>query len=159
MIPFLKICWNKLIALFKQGLSPKELALSIVVALLVSVLPIVGVDMLILSFVALPLRLNLPIMITLNYAATPLKFFTLVPFIKFGAIVFGTQHNLLSYQAIKDSFEKGFFYTIGSLSYEVICGLAGWLVFAVPIAFISFFLLKGLIGLFVKAKTSLDTNQ
>ena len=154
----IKKYWKKVLLVFKQGLAPRDLALSITIALLISVFPILGVDAIILTCIAIPLRLNLPIMIVVNYAATPLKFFTLIPFISFGGLVFGTDHTLLSYDAIKTSFEQGFFYTLNSLMFELICGMVGWLVFAVPVALVGFYLLKGILKFFVLTETTIDAN-
>jgi len=59
----IKKYWKKVLLVFKQGLAPRDLALSITIALLISVFPILGVDAIILTCIAIPLRLNLPIMI------------------------------------------------------------------------------------------------
>ena len=150
MPSFLKKAWVKFVALFKQGLSPRDLALSIVVSLLVVVFPIFGADTIALTSIALPLRLNLPIMIAIDYIATPLKFILIIPFIKFGAMVFGTEHTLLTLDAIKSCFDVGFFSTLKSLSFELLCGFVGWAVFAIPVAIISFYILKVILIFFVK---------
>lgn len=152
MPSFIKKAWIKIVALFKQGLSPRDLALSIVMSLLVVAFPVFGIDTIALTSIALPLRLNLPIMIAIDYIATPLKFVLIIPFIKFGAFVFGTEHTLLSLDAIKASFEAGFFSTLKSLSFELLCGFVGWAVFAIPVTIIAFYILKVMLTYFVKSK-------
>jgi len=152
MPSFFKKAWLRLIKLFKQGLTPRDLALSIVVSLLISAFPLLGIDTIVLTSVALPLRLNLPIMIAINYIATPLKFALLIPFINFGGYVFGVEHTLLSLDSIKDSFDLGFFSTIKSLSFELVCGFVGWAVFAIPVAIVTFYILKLILTFFIKPK-------
>ena len=80
--------WNKFKALLKQGLTPKQLAISIVVSALVSIFPIFGISTIVLTCIAIPFKLNLPIMIAFSYIIEPLKFLVLIPFINLGAIIF-----------------------------------------------------------------------
>ena len=70
---FLKKAWIKIKALLNEGLTPKQLALSIVISVLVSVFPIFGISTIILTALAIPLKLNLPIMIAVSYIAEFLK--------------------------------------------------------------------------------------
>ena len=95
--------WEKFKALLKQGLTPKQLAISLVVSTLISIFPIFGITTIALTCIALPFRLNLPIMIAFSYIVGPLKFLVLIPFINLGASVFGTEHTLLTFEAINTS--------------------------------------------------------
>ncbi len=149
--------WNKTKALLKQGLTPKQLALSLVISLLVSIFPIFGLSTIALTCIALPFRLNLPIMITSSYIFGPIKFLVLIPFINLGASIFGTEHTLLTYEAIKASYNESFFETAKALSYELLCGSLGWLLTAIPVGFILYFLLKTTLTYFDKLKTKRST--
>lgn len=144
--------WEKLKDVFKQGLTPKQLALSIVIAILVSVFPIFGISTIVLTSIALPLRLNLPIMIALSYTLEPLKYLVVIPFINIGARVFGAEHTLLSYEAIKNSYKISFFETAKALSYELLCGFAGWAITAIPLGILLYFILKGFFVYYNKRK-------
>lgn len=146
---YLKNVWIKLVALFKQGLSPKLLALSIAVSMVVSMFPIFGITTLVLACIAIPLKLNLPIMIVLSYVFEPLKLFLLIPFINIGAKIFGAKHTLLTYEAIKTSYEFDFFGTTRSLAYELICGFGGWVIIALPVSILFYLLLKMLFSKFL----------
>lgn len=147
--------WEKLKAVLKQGLTPKQLSLSIVIAILVSFFPIFGISTIVLTSVALPLRLNLPIMIALSYALEPLKYLVVIPFINIGARVFGAEHTLLSFEAIKASYDISFFDTVKALSYELLCGFAGWTITAIPIGVLLYFTLKGILTYYEKPKNTL----
>ena len=139
---YFKNSWKKLVALFKQGLNPRALALSIAVSLVISMFPIFGITTIVLACIAIPLKLNLPIMIVLSYVFEPLKLFLLIPFINIGAKIFGAKHTLLTYNAIKTSYEYDFFGTTRSLVYELVCGFGGWVIIAVPFSILFYFLLK-----------------
>ncbi|MDB2462821.1 DUF2062 domain-containing protein [Algibacter sp.] len=140
---FLNRIWQKIKALLKQGLTPKQLALSLVISTLVSIFPIYGISTIILTCIALPLRLNLPIMIAFSYVAETLKLLVLIPFINLGGYIFGTEHTLLTFEAIKTSYQSNFWQTAQDLSYELLCGAVGWTLTAIPLGIILYFLLKG----------------
>ena len=147
---FLKKYWGKFKDLFKQGLTPKQLSLSITVALVVSLFPIFGVSTIILAALAVRFKLNLPIMIALSYFVEPIKAILFVPFINIGETLFGTEHTLLTFEAIKASYDLSFWATLKSLSYELLCGFAGWTLTILPASFLFYFLLKELLKLFMK---------
>ena len=154
---FLKKTWSKLIVLFKQGLSPKQLALSLVISMLVSIFPMYGISTIILTFIALPLKLNLPIMIVVSYIAEPIKIVLLIPFINVGAWFFGVEHSLLTFEAIKLSYNESFIKTLKALSYELLCGFIGWALIAIPLGILSYFILKGVLTYFDKLKVKKET--
>ena len=82
MTGYFKKIWNKIKKLFKQGLTPVQLAMTITMAVLVSLFPIFGITTIVLTAIALPMRLNLPIMIVLSYIIEPLKILLLIPWMK-----------------------------------------------------------------------------
>ena len=145
--------WIKFKAIIKQGLTPKQLALSIVVSTLVSVFPVFGISTIALTCMALPLRLNLPIMIAFSYVIEPLKLIVIIPFINIGASVFETEHTLLTIEAIKTSYKTGFWSTSKELSYELLCGTVGWALTAIPVGIVLYFILKGILTYLDKIKT------
>ena len=151
--------WEKFKALLEQGLTPRQLAISLVVSTLVSIFPIFGITTIALTCIALPFKLNLPIMITFSYIIGPLKFLVLIPFINLGASVFGTEHTLLTFEAIKTSYEASFFDTAKALSYELLCGTVGWLLTAIPLGVVLYFILKGVLTYFDKLKTNRLTTK
>lgn len=147
---FLKKYWEKFKELFKQGITPKQLALSITVASVVSLFPIFGISTIVLAALAVRFKLNLPIMIALSYIVEPIKAILFVPFINIGETLFGTAHTLLTFEAIKASYDLNFWVTLKSLSYELICGFAGWTLTVLPASILLYFLLKEILKLFVK---------
>ena len=146
--------WEKFKALLKQGLTPKQLALSIVISALVSVFPMFGITTIALTCIAIPFKLNLPIMVAFSYIAGPFKYLVLIPFINIGASVFGAKHTLLTFDAIKASYESDFWITVKDLSWEVVCGAAGWGLTAVPIGILLYFVLKAILIYFSRVKAN-----
>jgi uncharacterized protein (DUF2062 family) len=143
---------TKIIALFKQGLTPIELTKSIIVSGLISTIPILGVSTFLLTALSLKRKLNLPIMIAQSYLMWPIQVIMIIPFINIGEFIFSVPKTNHSAQEIIASFQNSFFATLSHLSFELLCGFGGWLLTAVPFSvgvyLASIFILK----LFLKAK-------
>ena len=143
---------TKIIALFKQGLTPVELTQSIIVSGLISTIPILGVSTFLLTALSLKRKLNLPIMIAQSYIMWPIQVVMIIPFINIGEFIFSVPKTNHSAQEIIASFQNSFFATLSHLSFELLCGFGGWLLTAVPFSaglyLVSIFILK----LFLKAK-------
>lgn len=118
---------TKISTLFKQGLTPKEVSQSIIVSVLISVIPIIGVSTFMITTVSLKSKLNLPIMVALSYLMWPIQILLIIPFIRAGEFIFSVQLKQHSVEEIVTSFQTGFFKTLSYLSFELLCGLGGWL--------------------------------
>ena len=124
----------KTTALFKQGLSPKELSQSLIVSGLISTIPILGVSTFMITSVSLKRKLNLPVMISLSYLMWPIQILLIIPFIRIGEFIFSVPRNHHTAEEIISSFQNSFFQTVSQLSFELLCGLGGWFLTAVPLA-------------------------
>jgi uncharacterized protein (DUF2062 family) len=140
MILNFKAILQKIKAPFQQGLGAKEVTKAIIISLLITVFPVFGVITLLLTFTAIKFKLNLPIMIVISYLATPLQYMFFLPFIHLGENIMNTSHTLLTVQEIKNAFDLSFFDTIRRLLFELICGISGWFLIALPISLIALFL-------------------
>lgn len=125
---------DKTTALLKQGLTPKELSQSLIVSGLISTIPILGVSTFMITTVSLRQKLNLPIMISLSYLMWPVQILLIIPFIRVGEFIFSLPRNQHTVEEIISSFQTSFFQTLSQLSFELLCGLGGWLLTAVPLA-------------------------
>ncbi len=125
---------DKTTALLKQGLTPKELSQSIIVSGLISTIPILGVSTFMITTVSFKRKLNLPVMITLSYLMWPVQIMLIIPFIRVGEFIFSVPRNHHTVEEIITSFQNSFFQTLSQLSFELLCGLGGWLLTAVPVA-------------------------
>lgn len=129
---------DKTAALLQQGLSPKELSQSLIVSGLISTIPILGVSTFLITTFAVKRRLNLPIMISLSYLMWPIQILMIIPFIRVGEFIFSLPQNKHTVDEIVNSFQNSFFQTLSQLSFELLCGFGGWLLTAVPIAIIMY---------------------
>ena len=118
----------------KQGLTPKELSQSLIVSGLISTIPILGVSTFMITTVSLKRKLNLPVMISLSYLMWPIQILLIIPFIRVGEFIFSVPRNPHTVDEIISSFQTSFFQTLSRLSFELLCGLGGWFLTAVPLA-------------------------
>nr|WP_315198093.1 DUF2062 domain-containing protein [uncultured Flavobacterium sp.] len=125
---------NKITALFKQGLSPIQLSRSVIVSGALSIIPILGVTTFILTALTLKKKLNLPIMIAISYLMWPIQVLLIIPFIRVGEFIFSVPSTHHTAGEIINSFQNNFFQTLSYLSFELLCGLGGWLLTVVPIS-------------------------
>ncbi len=133
---------QKAIGLFKQGLTANEMAKSIAIGALVGVIPMFGISTVTITALAIRLRLNLPMSIFFTYAVGPIHLLMFIPFIKMGERILGVQHTLVSFSVIREAFSEDYMKAIIDLSLEIVCGLTGWALVAIPTAFVLYFMLR-----------------
>ena len=127
--------WERVKSLFNQGLAPRELAMSIVMGSLIGVLPLFGISTAIIAFLAVTLRLNLPLAVFMTYAVSPIHLLLIIPFIRIGEYVMGVQHSLITLVAIQEAFSSNFLQAIRDLIFQIGCGLVGWIIAGIPFAY------------------------
>ena len=119
--------------LLKQGITPKRLALSMASGAVIGMFPIIGSTTLICTVIALVLRLNLPAIQLANYLVYPLQIILVIPFINFGAVLFQIDMPPLSAQELTLLFEQDFWGTIVSFLDAILCAVAAWVLFCIPV--------------------------
>jgi uncharacterized protein (DUF2062 family) len=72
-----------------QGLSPDQIALTCAVGLCIAVIPVIGVTTALSFLAAWALRLNQPVIQTINWTSYPLQLLLIFPFIRLGEKIFG----------------------------------------------------------------------
>jgi uncharacterized protein (DUF2062 family) len=73
-----------LLALLRQGMSPKRLALCVAIGVVVGNIPILGVSTLLCAAIALVFRLNLPAIQLVQAAMAPTQVLLIIPFVRLG---------------------------------------------------------------------------
>ena len=132
---------DKITALFKQGLSPLLLSKSIITSVALSIIPILGVSTFILTALSIKKKLNLPIMIAISYLMWPIQILLIIPFIRVGEFIFSVPSSHHTAEEIINSFQNNFFQTLSHLSFELLCGIGGWMLTVLPVSIGTYFLL------------------
>ena len=95
-----------IINLLRQGITPEKIALSLAIGVCLGVFPVLGSTTALCALAAILFRLNLPAIQLVNYFVYPLQLALLIPFIRFGEIIFRAPHVPLSLTIIVDSIKR-----------------------------------------------------
>lgn len=80
---------SAIVAQITQGLSPEKIALTIAVGLCIAINPVIGTTTVGCFVAAWALRLNQPIIQTINWSTYALQLLLIFPFIRLGEWIFG----------------------------------------------------------------------
>ncbi len=78
-----------IVAQLKQGVTPKEIALTLALGAVLGIFPILGATTVLCAIVGVWLRLNQPVIQLVNYLVYPLQVLLLIPFYRAGERLFG----------------------------------------------------------------------
>lgn len=136
---------QKIKRLLKQGTSKKVLVISLSFGLVFSLIPLPWASTLLISFIGLQLRWNIPLLLLLSYVVFPLQLFLLIPFINFGRWMVGLNPFDLTVEHLSIILDSGWLVFIQALGLQLFFALFGWLVASVPTFLVSWFFLKQLL--------------
>ncbi len=125
----------------KQGATPKALAASSTIGLLLGIFPVLGVTTFMMGAISVRWRLNLPLMLVLSYLIYPFQIGLLIPFVRVGEWATGAAPAQLSLDALGKAFEANFFQAIVDLGAANLQALVGWSLLALPLGLLLYLLL------------------
>ncbi len=76
---------SRILDLLRQGTSPEDIALTIALGLTIGTIPILGTTTLLCTSTAATLRLNVPLLLMVNYFAYPMQLTLYIPLLLLGA--------------------------------------------------------------------------
>lgn len=142
--------------IFKQGLSPASLALSIALAILFGVFPFFYIPTLLVSAAAIVFRLNVAVMLTINYMVLPLQIILFIPYVQIGKWVFGVQTHTVSFNLIVEAFKKDGWHAITHLFDILATAIGGWCISSIPFGLLLYVLLYTAIVFYQKKRKSIQ---
>jgi uncharacterized protein (DUF2062 family) len=131
-----------LLALLKQGVTPRKLALSLALGIVIGLVPILGISTALCALAALALRLNMPAIQLVNYLLTPLQLLLIIPLLRFGEWLTRAPRFPITLEAGLALLSHGVINAIGILSTAIAHATLGWLVLAPLAALVSFKVLE-----------------
>ena len=137
--------YQPIIRLLKQGLAPKDLALSLASGCVIGVFPFLGAATWICVVVAALLRFNHVAIQIANYAVYPLQFVFLLPFIRLGESILQLDHISISPLEIFALASEDFFQFMKIYGLSVGAGCLAWVLVAIPVTFCLWFIFYKLI--------------
>ncbi len=130
----------KIITFLKQGLTPRDLALTIALGTTLGTFPIIGSTSLLCTAASLALRLNLPAIQSVNWAVSPLQLVLLIPLFNLGSSVFGGAGVTLSLPELIGRMRTDLFATIAEFFWITVQAIGVWSMVA-PVAALTVFLI------------------
>lgn len=147
---------DPLLALLRQGLSPKDLALCVALGIGVGLFPVLGVSTPALTILALTLRLNLAAIQLASYAISPLQLALIIPFMRLGETILGSTPQPMTISAAMELLTQGVLYAIVTLWDAIVHATLGWLLIVPILIFASY---KILVPIFTRLSTTLSSDK
>jgi uncharacterized protein (DUF2062 family) len=119
-----------LVALLRQGISPRRLALCVAIAIVVGNIPVLGVSTILCTFIALIFRLNLPAIQLVQAAMAPTQVLLLIPFVRLGERMLRVPSEALSINAALALVSSGVWHAIVVLRAAIFHALFAWALLA-----------------------------
>lgn len=120
----------------KQGASPEKLAQSLAWGVALGVFPILGTTSFLCGIAGVILKLNHIAMQTVNWLLYPLQIALIIPFLRFGNILFQHEQFDLSIAQISARFAGDFITATREFGGLALRGIAAWALVAIPVIWI-----------------------
>lgn len=133
--------FRKLKGFIGQGTSPKALAISTTIGLLLGIFPVFGITTLVMAAIALRFRLNLPLMLAVSYLSYPFQILLIIPFLRLGEWISGSTPLGLSLDSLQRAFRDNFFAALQDLGMANLLAVAGWTALALPLGLLMYSML------------------
>ncbi|NCD40607.1 MAG: DUF2062 domain-containing protein [Bacteroidia bacterium] len=133
--------FQPILRFLKQGIEPKQLALTIAIGATIGISPLYGLTTIICALIALTFKMNLAAIQLANYMVYPLQLLLIIPNIRAGEWLFRSTPIPLSIEGIQNLFSES--WTKGLLTFgkSILTGSAFWLLYALPLGAGIFFIL------------------
>lgn len=115
-----------LLALLRQGVAPRSLALATALGAGIGIFPVLGVSTIALTALALPLRLNLPAIQLVNYLVSPLQLLLIIPFLRAGESLLSAPRLPMTLEQGLSLLNQGLLPAINTLSGAIVHAAVGW---------------------------------
>jgi len=132
---------HPVIDLLKQGVTPEKISLSIALGGTVGIFPVIGTTSLFCGLLSYFLRLNMIAIQAVNYAVYPVQILMLVPFVRLGESISGSEPFPISTDAIIAMLKLGLIPTVRYFWEATINGIMGWAVISTPSAFLVYIII------------------
>ena len=117
-----------LLAELKQGITAKDLALASAVSLAIAVNPFIGTTTLLCLLAGKIFRLNHVVMQTINYFSYPLQIALIIPWIRLGEKLTGSEAQVIEFTQMKAEFSQSFANFVSKFCQLGVHAFLGWLV-------------------------------
>jgi uncharacterized protein (DUF2062 family) len=121
---------NPLLALLRQGMAPRRLALCVAIAIVVGNIPILGVSTLLCALIALLFGLNLPAIQLVQASMAPTQLLLIIPFVRLGEWIVSAQPQVVSIEEGFALMSQGIWPAIVALRDAIFHAALAWVILA-----------------------------
>lgn len=147
-----------LIALLKQGITPKKMALSLAFGLVLGIFPVLGSTTLLCALAAIIFRLNLPAIQIVNYLVYPLQLLLVMPFIRAGEKIFRAQPIPFSLGEMVAMFRENMAGTLAMLWTTTLHAIVAWLLVGPVLIYVLYRLLTPMMARLGKIRATSEAE-
>jgi uncharacterized protein (DUF2062 family) len=141
---------TKIVDLLRQGTSPNEISLTIVLGMALGTIPILGTTTLFCAVAASALRLNLPLMLLVNYIIYPVQLLIYIPLMLLGAGLLDNSLKSLTIATVYTMLRSDMLGTIQRLFWANLGAVLIWGVISLPLGFVFYAMAQRLMRNFHK---------
>lgn len=134
-----KRLWDRLVGFLKSGITPKKLALTCALGVVVGIMPIWGITTLLCFLVAAIFRVNVVVLQLVHYFVYPIQLLLIIPFIKLGTFLFDVNPMPYALTELQARFSADFWGELKQVGVALMLGLGVWAVASIPIFLIIYF--------------------
>ena len=136
---------DPLVAELKQGITAKDLALASAVSLAIAVNPFIGTTTILCLLAGKIFRLNHVVMQVINYFSYPLQIALIIPWIRLGEKITGSEAQVIEISQMQAEFSQSFGNFVSKFCQMGLHAFLGWLI---VIPWFTFLLYKILVLIF-----------
>jgi uncharacterized protein (DUF2062 family) len=124
----------------KRGVSKKKIVLSVAIGFIGGIFPVLGTTTILCTILALIGRANWAITQLVNWLVYPLQLIFILPFMRFGVLIFSGDQYEGSLQEISEAFSNGFIIGLKHFGIVYLHAVLLWCVIALPVFILILFL-------------------
>jgi uncharacterized protein (DUF2062 family) len=121
---------DPLLALLRQGMSPRRLALCAAIAIVVGNIPILGISTILCTLIALAFRLNLPAIQLVQAAMAPTQLLLIIPFVRLGEWITHAPRQVISIKEGLALISQGVWQAVVVLRHAIFHAGLAWIIVA-----------------------------
>lgn len=130
---------DRLIGFLQSGITPKKLALTCALGVVIGILPIWGITTLLCFLVAAIFRVNVVVLQLVHYFVYPIQLLLIIPFIKLGTYLFNVNPMPYALAELQARFTADFWGELKQVGVALMLGVGVWAVASIPIFAIIYF--------------------
>lgn len=140
----MKFRWTEVKAVFydalRQGLTPRKLATTCSLGIVVGLFPVFGTTTMICLGLAIVFRLNIALIQVVNYLVAPLQLLFIIPFIQMGTTLFSLRPFPYNSDQLLSLFQNDFFVLLREAGMALMVGAGVWATLAIPLFLLLYFI-------------------